>query len=201
MGSVTWYIPAHVTTESHVRGVRYNIDVLGVSSRDVEKRTHQWPGLGACWWPPFEESIQGTLNQLVHNWFKCIVYTQPTNEFKPQPGPNFLFAQVGYRNRVLTSHILQILGRPSNIRGCEKTPNPTPRSPPYYIKEYFWRYLQPFLWTLTSFAPTKMYERKIVAFFLVRPGVFPLHIRNLCGRWQKGHSRPQQKNNNIKHMK
>ena len=58
----------------------------------------------------------------MHNWFKCIVYTQPTNEFKPQPGPNFLFAQVGYRNRVLTSHILQILGRPSNIRGCEKPP-------------------------------------------------------------------------------
>ena len=77
---------------------------------------------GAFSWPPFEESIQVTLNQLVHNWFKCIVYTQPTNEFKPQLGPNFLFAQVGYRNRVLTSHILQILGRPSNIRGCEKTP-------------------------------------------------------------------------------
>ena len=55
------------------------------------------------------------------NWYIIVeifvYYNQPTkstNEFKPQPGPNFLLAQVGYRNRVLTSHILQI--------GCEKKP-------------------------------------------------------------------------------
>ena len=139
MGSVTWYIPAHVTTESHVRGVRYNIDVLGVSSRDLLKGPIS-DLLGACWWPLFEESIQGTLNQLVHNWFKCIVYTQPTNEFKPQPGPNFLFAQVGYRNRVLTSHILQI--------GCEKKTLHTLTSLRWWwftswlftSRNYFWRY-------------------------------------------------------------